>query len=84
MIKSNSAGRPQAPRQGWSQHQARLARRAAGLTQEQLSEALSVTPRTIRRWERMVYPPVAIRELYAQTLGVDLDDLLVPSARGGA
>lgn len=51
-------------------------RKAAGLTQEQLADALAVDRSTVVRWERAeTEPHPSIRPMIALTLGVTLDEL---------
>ena len=60
----------------------KIAREAAGLTQDQLAEKAGTTTRTIIRIEGMgVYSPsVATAKRLADALGVTVDDLLREAA----
>jgi transcriptional regulator with XRE-family HTH domain len=50
------------------------ARRAAGLTQRQLSDATGIPLDTLREYERDKYAPSAVRlALLASTLGISID-----------
>jgi len=52
------------------------ARRAAGLTQRQLSAAAGIPLDTLREYERDKYAPSAVRlAILASTLGVSIDQL---------
>lgn len=52
------------------------ARRAAGLTQRQLSAATGIPLDTLREYERDKYAPSAVRlAILASTLGVSIDQL---------
>lgn len=62
----------------------RDARRAAHLTQEQLAERIGVSVETIGRVERGTQiPPIGRLEEAAQTVGVELADLVRPTATRG-
>ena len=55
----------------------RAARKAAGMTQQQLAEAVGVTQRDISRWESCKREPgVLIVKKMAQALGCSMDELV--------
>lgn len=55
----------------------KAARKAAGLTQEQLAEKVGVQQRDISRWENgQREPGVLIVKKMAQALGCSMDDLV--------
>lgn len=51
-------------------------RKARGLTQQELAEALGVSNKSVSRWETGGYPDVALLGPLAKALGVTVDDLL--------
>jgi transcriptional regulator with XRE-family HTH domain len=55
----------------------RAARRAAGLTAEQVAEAVGRSPWAVWRWERGVAQPgISLADSLADAVGVSLPDLL--------
>ncbi|AEE17979.1 helix-turn-helix domain-containing protein [Treponema brennaborense] len=54
-------------------------RKAKGLTQDELSEQLNVSPQAVSKWENDVsYPDITLLPKLAAVLGVTVDDLLTP------
>lgn len=52
-------------------------RKTAGLTQEQLSEKMNVTPQAVSKWEcDQSYPDIETLGRLADTLGVSADDII--------
>ena len=59
----------------------RQARRAAGMTQEQLASALGVTQGAVAQWEAgLVHPSVKLLKPLAVALGITVDELLTEAA----
>lgn len=55
----------------------RAARKAAGMTQAQLAEAVGCTQKDISRWESGLHEPGALTlKKMAQALGRSMDDLV--------
>jgi transcriptional regulator with XRE-family HTH domain len=56
-------------------------RRAAGLTQEMLSDRLGVTSQAVSKWERQLScPDVSLLPAMAEVFGVDIDELFIGAA----
>ncbi|MCG0276027.1 MAG: helix-turn-helix domain-containing protein [Thermosediminibacteraceae bacterium] len=57
-------------------------RKEKGLTQEELSEKLGVSPQAVSKWENdLSYPDVMLLPKIAQILGVTVDELLSTSPK---
>ena len=53
----------------------RRIRREKGLTQEQLADAVGVSPQAVSKWEGQSYPDAQLIPAIADVLGVTIDEL---------
>ena len=53
----------------------RKIRKAKGITQEQLADAVGVSPQAVSKWEMTSYPDTQLLPVIAEFLGVTIDEL---------
>ena len=65
-----------APVEKWTGDNLKFVRKAAGLTQEQLAEAVGVHQVQVARWEKGAEPGVVVLHKMACAIGCSMDDLV--------